>query len=192
VAGTADGGLILSKINSNRAMKRILLFSLFCFNLITSVDAQEDATLVFRNTATGREFSIQRGDFVKIKMDEANEGALYKGTFRTVQNGLIYLKGKPGIPIDHIERIRYRPLAMRFLFWAALIIGAIFIEVGFFSVFVIDAAWPQTVAALGLIMVCSSFLIGPLSLRRIEKVQTDWTYDIRFAPAPVEQMAPIP
>ncbi len=148
---------------------------------------------MFRNTTTNQEYTLRRGDFVKIRMDEANQGARYNGTFRTCENGMVYLKGsRPGIPLDHIQQIRYRPLAMRWLFWAALIIGAIITDIGFLSVFVVDAMWPQTLAAVGLIMFSSSFLIGPLSLRRIDRLQTDWTYEIRFPSAPVQQMAPVP
>ena len=173
-------------------MKQLLLTPLLFFILLTCVTAQECETIVFRNAVTHREHTIQRGDFVKIKMDEANASVRYKGTFRGIQNGQVILKGKPGIPLDHIQQIKYRPVAMRILFWTALILGAIIADIGFLSVFVVAAAWPQTLAAVCQIMVLSAFLIGPLSLRRIEKVQTDWTYEIRFPPPPVQQMAPIP
>lgn len=173
-------------------MKQLLLIPLLFFTLITYVMAQESATIVFRNAATNREYTIRRGDFVKIRMDEANGSVRYKGAFRGIKNGQMILKGKPGIPLDHIQRIKYRPVAMRILFWTALIIGAIIADIGFLSVFVVDAAWPQILAAVGQIMVVSSFLISPLSLRRIDEVQTDWTYEIRFLPPPVQQMAPIP
>ncbi len=173
-------------------MKQLLLTPLLFFTLITYAMAQECETIVFRNAVTHREHTIQRGDFVKIKMDEANASVRYKGTFRGIQNGQVILKGKPGIPLDHIQQIRYRHQSMRTLFWAFLVLGGILGGIGFLSVFVVDAAWPLTLAAIGLIMVYSSFLIIPLSLRRINKVQTNWTYEFRFPPPPVQQMAPIP
>lgn len=173
-------------------MKQLLLTPLLFFILLTCVTAQESATIVFRNTVTNQVRTIRRGDFVKIQLDEATGGTRYKGTFRGIKNGAVILKGKPGIPLDHIQRIKYRPKSMRILFWTALILGAVIADIGFLSVFVVDAVWPQVLAAAGQIMVLSAFLIGPLSLRRIEKVQTDWTYEIRFPPPPVQQMAPIP
>lgn len=173
-------------------MKQFLLLPLLFFTMLHWTSAQDNASLVLRNTATNEEYTLRRGDFVKIRMDETDAGALYRGTFRNVKDGQLFLKGKPGIPLDHIQQIKYRPLAMRWLFWAALIIGAIITDIGFLSVFVVDAMWPQTLAALGLIMVCSSFLIGPLSMRRIDEVQKGWTYEIRYPPAPVGSMAPVP
>lgn len=171
-------------------MKQLLLFPLLFFTMLSWASAQENASLVFRNTATNEEYTLRRGDFVKIKMDEANQVAQFSGTFRSVKDGLIFLKGKPGIPLDHIQQIKYRPLAMRWLFWAALIIGAVFVEIGFLSVFVVAAEWPRIMVGAGLILFCSALLIGPFSLRRINQVQT--AYEIRVLPAPMQQMAPIP
>lgn len=174
-------------------MKQLLLIPLLFYTVISCVRAQENASLVFRNTATNQEFTLRRGDFVKIKMDEANQGMRINGTFRTCENGMIYLKGgRPGIPLDHIQQIRYRPLAVRWLFWVALFLSAILVEIGFLSVFVVAAEWPQIMAGAGLILFCTSLLIGASSLRRIDQVQTNWKMEIRFPPPPLQQMAPIP
>lgn len=171
---------------------RTMLFGILLLAAAVA-SAQGRAQLVFHAKDGMKSLTIKRGDFVKIRMDDLLDGARYVGTFRTAENGMVYLKGRPaGIPIDHIESLRYRPLAARWLFWCALLVGAILVDIGFLSVFVVASKLPQTLLLLGLAMMGISVIQHQTALRRINRVQTDWVWEIHTPPPPVQPMSPIP
>lgn len=173
-------------------MKRLLLIGMFLTALVFSAFAQKSTQLILRSNDGSKTYTIKRGDFVKIRMKEPDEKVLYRGTFRRYENGLVYLKGKPGIPVDQVQNISYRPLAARIMFWGLLLLGAMLVDIGFLSVFAVAGSGPLNMVKAGFAIIGLSVILQIGSLNHARDIAANWTIEQWSPPLPAQKLAPIP
>jgi hypothetical protein len=171
-------------------MRQILLASvLFLVALPWAVAQETSETMMLHHTQKGERHSIKRGDFVKFSTTEGAEEKRYKGTFREVKDGRLFLKGKPGIAIGDIQHIMYRPKAMRWAFWGLLFAGYMLLGAAFFTTFT-DPPLAGKIAIAGLSVIALSIVVSAASRHNIDNVNKEWTLEI---PPPTKgSMQPVP
>lgn len=172
-------------------MKQILLFSLLLLAPHVKILAQEAESITFINKQTNEHRTIKHGDFLKVKSLEGEKEVRYKGSFREVKDGKLFLKGKPGISMENIQSIAYRSKAMRWVIWSLIIIGYVVGIIGLVVLFENPPVGGAIMLACGLLWIVS-LIIGKTSLHHMDNVSTHWTYEIQSSPSPNQEMLPIP
>ena len=173
-------------------MRLACLILLSILAVSVHVTAQEHShSIVFRNNQTGEQHKINQGDFVKLRLLEGSVKKRYSGTFKEVNEGILTLKGQRNVAMDNIVDIAYRPKAARWLFWGMLIIEMLLGGFAFMLVFS-EYMLAVTFAKAALVSVVLGIVISLGSVRRMNDVNTQWTYEYHFPTTPKQQMIPVP
>jgi len=176
-------------------MSRLFIIGFLSLALALPALAQQSrqaTQMILRSNDGSTAYTIKRGDYVKVRMKPASMRAVYRGGFSRYENGVLYLRGKTGIPADQIESISYRPLARRILFWGLLLLSAILIDVGFLSVFAVEGPGPQNTAKAGFILLGCSLLFHIVSMSHARNIPDKWSVEQWSPPPSTQQPVPTP
>ncbi|MBK6932456.1 MAG: hypothetical protein IPH12_16990 [Saprospirales bacterium] len=175
---------------------RVLLFFALFQAYPGKVRAQSAGACVFRNTATGARYVVQPKDYLRVwASDERGNIRKYTGRLLRMENGQIYLKRRPPIALDQVQKIVYRPTPLRRALLWMLVLSILLLDAGAIAGLAALASEKALQAAgwlfgfgFGLFFLWLSLNI--FTLRRMEQVNINWEMELVADRLPAMQPLP--
>lgn len=170
-------------------VKQVLWAVLFLNTVFLQAQTFEKA--VFTHKVSRETRTLNAGDRLKVTYKENGDWTAVKGRLHSVENDLLILEGKPGIPLYSIDTIRYRAPGLRGIVLTILLVGMALVLAGF--IFGLAAfGTPELLTTAGWLLgigyglLFASWIALAIGTHRIRDAGSEW--DVVTVETPKQQV----